>query len=82
MRYFTREEFMALKRIPPEADAETIERTARAFWYPPYECAYIEMRGHKVEVLPQAVKQGLADLLHQDDYQILKHLAQKALVDT
>jgi methionyl-tRNA formyltransferase len=41
MRYLRREEFDALKTIPPHADAETIERYARAFWYPPYACAQV-----------------------------------------
>lgn len=78
MRYLTREQFTALKRIPPNADAEVIERTARAFWYPPYECAYVELDGQRHEVLPSFVKQQLADLLHANDYHILKRIARNA----
>ena len=48
MRYMSQEEFVALKRIPNNADAETIDKYARAFWYPPYEGAYIEVGENRV----------------------------------
>lgn len=38
-RYFNRAQMDALKEIPADADEETIDRYARVFWYPPYECA-------------------------------------------
>ena len=67
MRYMKKIEFEALKEIPTDADAETIDRRARAFWYPPYECAYFVLNGVKVEVIPIMVKAQLAALLHADD---------------
>lgn len=72
MRYLSREEFEALKEIPPDADAETIQRYARAFWYPPYECAYVRAEGIKAEVIPDLVKEQLAALMHADDLLCLR----------
>ncbi len=71
MRYLNQEEFMALKEIPADADAETIDRQARAFWFPPYECAYIKVGDTRVEVIPNIVKEQLATLLHADDHDCL-----------
>ena len=77
VRYLSREEFQALKQIPPDADAETIDRYARAFWYPPYDCAYLTVGGEKVEVVPQIAKQQLAALLHADDLERLQQIARE-----
>lgn len=66
MRYMKREEFEALKRIPPDSDAATIDRYARAFWYPPYECAYTCLGQSKVDVIPQIAKDHVAHLLQAD----------------
>jgi methionyl-tRNA formyltransferase len=71
MRYLNRDEFEKLKEIPHNADAETIDRHARAFWYPPYECAYFNVGGVKVEVIPQIVKDEIAEKLHADDLDVL-----------
>jgi methionyl-tRNA formyltransferase len=75
MRYMTQKEFEALKEIPPGADEETIDRYARAFWYPPYTGAYLKVGTAKVEVLPEIVKNHLAELLHADDLERLKNMA-------
>ena len=75
IRYMSREEFEALKRIPPGADAETVERYARAFWYPPYECAVMRVGSRLVEVLPRFVKEELAELLHDNDLNELRAAA-------
>lgn len=71
MRYMNADEFKKLKEIPQNADAETIDRYARAFWYPPYECAYIFVNNMKVEVIPEIAKLEVAKSLHQDDLQSL-----------
>jgi len=71
-RYLTQPEFDALKHIPPEADGETVQRYARAFWYPPYLCAYTLVGGARVEVVPDLVKEDLARLIHQDDLDNLR----------
>jgi methionyl-tRNA formyltransferase len=75
MRYLRREEFDALKTIPPLADAETIERYARAFWYPPYACAQISAGDRVVEVFPAIVREELARLLHSRDLRMLQDVA-------
>lgn len=75
MRYFNRQQMEALKEIPAGADVETIDRYARAFWYPPYEGAYMRMNGAKVEVVPQLARRQLGELLHACD---LKRLRQAA----
>jgi methionyl-tRNA formyltransferase len=75
MRYLDRETFMSLKLIPSGADAETIDRTARAFFYPPYDGAYLMHNGHRVEVLPDIAKHDLGPLLHADDFDFLTEAA-------
>jgi methionyl-tRNA formyltransferase len=71
-RYLTQPEFDALKRIPSGADEETVQRYARAFWYPPYLCAYTLVGEVKVEVVPALAKEELARLIHQDDLDSLR----------
>ena len=78
MRYLKKEEFEVLKQIPADADAETVDRHARAFWYPPYECAYIVLNGNRVELVPKIVKEQLAALLHADDLEHLYRAETKA----
>lgn len=66
MRYLKKEDFMRLKEIPAGADEETIDRYARAFWYPPYACAYVNLGAAKAEVIPQCVKAQVAQCLQHD----------------
>jgi methionyl-tRNA formyltransferase len=75
MRYMSREEFETLKKIPAGADAETVQRYARAFWYPPYECARILVGNEYAEIVPGLVKEQLAALLHADDLKDLQKVA-------
>lgn len=75
MRYLNREEFEALKEIPADDDDEAIQRRARAFWYPPHECAYVRLGGAKLEVVPRVVKEQVASLLHADDLEVLRRAA-------
>lgn len=74
-RYLTKSEFDRLKEIPLNADEETADRYARAFWYPPYECAYIIKGSKKLEIVPKLAKNELARLLHQDDLSDLHKIA-------
>ncbi len=67
MRYMTHEEFKELKEIPLDADPEEIDRRARAFWYPPYECAYLVIGGERIEVVPELAKEHMAKQLHASD---------------
>ncbi len=68
MRYMNAQEFEKLKEIPLNATAKEVDRIARAFWYPPYDVAYIKTPlGFKVEVVPEVVKRELAEGLHAND---------------
>ena len=82
MRYMRREEFEALKRIPPGADAKVVERYARAFWYPPYECAVMRTAGCDVEVVPQLAKEELALMMHANDLADLRAVAAEMCLRT
>jgi methionyl-tRNA formyltransferase len=74
-RYLRQPEFEALKKIPVDADKETLQRYARAFWFPPYECAYTTIGETKVEVVPTIVKTELAKLIHLNDLDDLQETA-------
>jgi len=67
MRYLSFKEFDKLKEIPINADEETVQRYARAFWYPPYDCAYIKLNNTIVEVVPNIAKEEIAKKFHEDD---------------
>lgn len=71
-RYYNREQMEALKEVPAGADEETIDRHARAFWYPPYECAYVRVGDTSVNIIPDVAKQQLGPLLHQRDLERLE----------
>jgi|SRR5580704_2701583 methionyl-tRNA formyltransferase len=79
MRYLSREAFEALKRLPADADAEMVDRYARAFWYPPYRGAVMRAVTSPdeldVEIIPGIVKQELAALLHANDLRELQKVA-------
>lgn len=75
IRYLSRHEFERLKQIPPHAGAATIDRYTRAFWYPPYECAYLFAGGRKCEIVPALAKGELAALLHAHDLENLQKAA-------
>jgi hypothetical protein len=77
MRYLSKQEFMKLKEIPTGSNEETVDRYARAFWYPPYECAYINTGSAKVEVVPQIAKVECAKLIHVDALSDLLDVASK-----
>jgi methionyl-tRNA formyltransferase len=75
MRYLTLEQLEALKEVPPDADDETVQRHARAFWYPPYEGAYLRVGALKVEIVPRVMKEHLGTILHSGDLDILQQIA-------
>jgi methionyl-tRNA formyltransferase len=79
-RYLKQPEFDALKQIPPDADEETIQRYARAFWFPPYECAYTILGETRVEVIPTIAKEEIAKFIHHDDLDDLKQTAHDYLL--
>lgn len=80
--YRTAEDLAAMKRIPDGADAETVDRYARAFWYPPYEGAWTEVEGVRVEIVPRAVKDELAAALHAADFDRLREVSRACAATT
>jgi methionyl-tRNA formyltransferase len=75
MRYLTLKQLEALKEVPPNADDETMQRHARAFWYPPYEGAFLRVGALKAEIVPRAVKEHLGAVLHAGDFNTLQEVA-------
>lgn len=52
-RYVTKAEFEAMRRVPEDETPETLERRLRAFWYPPYDGATVEIAGRVVSLVDQ-----------------------------
>ncbi len=46
-KYFSKQDFEINRKILPENSIEEIDRKIRAFWYPPFEGAYIEINNKK-----------------------------------
>jgi len=59
-RYVTKDEFEAMRRVPAGENAETLERRIRAFWYPPYDGATIEIAGRTVSLVDRALLREIA----------------------
>ncbi len=57
-RYVSRKEMEAMKAIQPGDD---ISRKVRAFWFPPYDGAHIEMAGEKYTLVNREILNSLAD---------------------
>lgn len=64
-RYINRAEFEAAKRVDPSWTANRIETLARAFWYPPFEGAYLEIDGRRFTLAPAVALRALTEL-HQE----------------
>lgn len=58
-RHLNRNGLEALKRIDVEKD--DIARKARAFWFPPYDGAFIEVDGQKFTLVDRTILESLAD---------------------
>lgn len=59
-RYVTRQQFEKMRMVPPGEDAETLERRIRAFWYPPYDGATIEIAGRTVSLVDRRLLDEVA----------------------
>ena len=57
-RYVSREEFESLRRVRPGDD---LDRKLRAFWYPPYPGAVIEVDGRELTLVDERL---LAEAAH------------------
>jgi methionyl-tRNA formyltransferase len=58
-RYISRKEFEEARRVKPGDD---VERKLRAFWYPPYPGATIEVDGRELTVVDEGLLAELAEL--------------------
>jgi methionyl-tRNA formyltransferase len=61
--YYSRREFEEAKRLDlATMSAEEVDLRARAFWYPPFEGAYIEHDGERFTVAPRSAMGNLSVL--------------------
>jgi methionyl-tRNA formyltransferase len=58
-RYVSAEEFQELRRVRPGDD---LERKLRAFWYPPYPGAVVEVAGRELTLVDERLLAELAEL--------------------
>jgi methionyl-tRNA formyltransferase len=63
-RSATRREMLARARILPGDDAERIARKARAFWFPPFPGAVVELAGEDFTVVDEVTLRQVGHLLH------------------
>lgn len=56
-RYVSRDEMEAMKQIQPGDD---VDRKIRAFWFPPYDGAYIEIDGQKYTLTNRQILEDVA----------------------
>ena len=60
-RYITRDEFEALRRVGSQDPPELTERRIRAFWYPPFDGATMELGGRTLTLVDRSLlKQAAA----------------------
>lgn len=57
-RYISRQQMEEMKKI---TEGDDIDRKIRAFWFPPYDGAYIEIEGKKYSLVNRQVLETLAD---------------------
>ena len=59
-RYYGRADFEQAKVVNPFDDEDAIRRKVRAFWYQPYEGAYVEVAGKRLFVITKDILDDLA----------------------
>lgn len=59
-RYIDRDEFERMRHVEPDDPPELIERKIRAFWYPPYPGATIEVRGRRYTLVSEPLMEEIA----------------------
>lgn len=64
-RYVTRKEFEALRIVRPGDPPAETDRRIRAFWYPPYEGAVLELDGHRYTLVDPPLMAELGQILRQ-----------------
>ncbi len=58
-KYITRADFEALRKVSETDTVEEIKRKVRAFWYPPYEGAYVDINGESFTLVSRELLQDL-----------------------
>jgi methionyl-tRNA formyltransferase len=66
-RYVTREEFEALRIVRPGDPPEETDRRIRAFWYPPFEGAVLELDGRRYTLVDPPLLAELGRLLREGE---------------
>lgn len=67
-RYYSMADFKEAQQIGPEDSLETIDRKARAFWYPPHTGALLKREGAEYTVVTEEILQEVAEAYDvQDD---------------
>ena len=61
-RYVTREEFESLRAVRPDDDPALTARRIRAFWYPPYDGATIEVGGETLTLIDREILGHVANV--------------------
>jgi methionyl-tRNA formyltransferase len=59
-RYVTREEFEGLRRVRPGDPPGLTDRRVRAFWYPPYDGATVEVGGRELTLVDRRLLEQAA----------------------
>lgn len=63
-KYITRNDFEALRKIKPDDTAEQIERKIRAFWYPPFDGAYLTIGNEDYTLVNSNILKDIAIRYH------------------
>jgi methionyl-tRNA formyltransferase len=58
--YLSFDQMNQLKRVSIDSSKQEIQKIARAFWFPPYQGAYIDLNGLQIEIVPEIVKNQIA----------------------
>ena len=64
-RYISREDFERLRRIGQDDSPEEIKKKIRAFWYPPYMGASIEIGGEEFTLVSREILEELGRMYHR-----------------
>ena len=64
-RYIDTEEFEAVRKITPDNTLEEVERKIRAFWYPPYDGALMNIQGSEFTVIDRKLLSEIAEKYHR-----------------
>ncbi len=65
-RYISRKEFESMKLIRESDSPELIERKIRAFFYPPYPGAEVELKGRRYTIISDEIMKEIGEKYHND----------------